>query len=156
MAAETLRSLSTSFREGLPSPRRRQWHPTPVLLPGKSHGWRSLLDCSPWACEESGMTERLHFHFSLFCIGEENGNPLQCSCLENPRDGVAQSRARLKWLSSTSSQWPRCKWDDSFICCTCLVAVGPSFHLQSTGRHQSLCVISRLRIIVQNLIEMEG
>ena len=56
---------------------------------------------------ESGTTERLHFHFSLSCIGEGNGNPLQCSCLENPRDGgaqwaavygVAQSRTRLKQL----------------------------------------------------------
>ena len=45
--------------------RRRQWHPTPVLLLGKSHGWRSLLGCSPWGCKESDMTERLHFHFSL-------------------------------------------------------------------------------------------
>ena len=63
-----------------------QWHPTPVLLPGKSHGWRSLVGCSPWGREESGKTEQLHFHFSLSCIGEGNGNPLQCSCLENPRD----------------------------------------------------------------------
>ena len=92
--------------------RRRQWHPTPVLLPGKSHGWRSLVGCSPWGLEESDMTERLHFHFSLSCIGEGNGNPLQCSCLENPRDGqawgaavygVAQSRTQLKRLSSSSS-----------------------------------------------------
>ena len=45
---------------------RRQWHPTPVLLPGKSHGWRSLVGCSPWGHEESDTTERLHFHFSLF------------------------------------------------------------------------------------------
>ena len=67
--------------------RRRQWHPTPVLLPGESHGWRSLLGCSPWGREELDMTERLHFHLSLSCIGEGNGNPLQCSCLENPRDG---------------------------------------------------------------------
>ena len=61
--------------------------------------------------KESDMTERLHFHFSLSCIGEGNGNPLQCSCLENPRDGgawwaavygVAQSRTRLKRLSSSS------------------------------------------------------
>ena len=90
----------------------RQWQPTPVLLPGKSHGWRSLVGCSPWCREESDMTERLHFHFSLSCIGEGNGNPLQCSCLENPRDGgawwgavygVAQSRTRLKRLSSSSS-----------------------------------------------------
>ena len=92
--------------------RRRQWHPTPVLLPGKSHGRRSLVGCNPWGREESNTTERLHFHFSLSCIGEGNGNPLQCSCLENPRDGgawwaavygVAQSRTRLKRLSSSSS-----------------------------------------------------
>ena len=85
--------------------RRRQWHPTPVLLPGKSHGWRSLVGCSPWGRQESDTMERLHFHFSLSCIGEGNGNPLQCSCLENPREGgawwaavygVAQSRIRLK------------------------------------------------------------
>ena len=66
--------------------RRRQWHPTPVLLPGKSHVWRSLVGYSPWGHEESDTTERLHFHFPLSCIGEGNGNPLQCSCLENPRD----------------------------------------------------------------------
>ena len=92
--------------------RRRRWHPTPVLLPGKSHGRRSLVGCSPWGREELDTTERLHFHFSLSCIGEENGNPLQCSCLENPRDGeawwaavsgVAQSQTRMKWLSSSSS-----------------------------------------------------
>ena len=92
--------------------RRRQWHPTPVLLPGKSHGWRSLVGCSPWGRWGLDTTEWLHFHFSLSCIGEGNGNPLQHSCLENPRDGgawwaavsgVAQSRTRLKWLSSSSS-----------------------------------------------------
>ena len=68
---------------------RRQWHPTPVLLPGKSHGRRSLVGCSPWGRKESDTNERLHFHFSLSYIGEGNGNPLQCSCLENPRDGEA-------------------------------------------------------------------
>ena len=47
------------------------------------------VGCCPWGCEESDTTERLHFHFSLSCIGEGNGNPLQCSCLENPRDGGA-------------------------------------------------------------------
>ena len=141
--------------------RRRQWHPTPVLLPGESHGWRSLDGCSPWDRGGSDMTERdftftfhfhaseeemaphssnlawripgmeepgglqsmgsrgvghdwarLHVHFSLSCIGGGNGNPLQCSCLENPRDGgawwaavygVAQSRTWLKRLSSSSS-----------------------------------------------------
>ena len=90
----------------------RQWQPTPVLLPGKSHGWRSLVGCSRWGHKESDMTEWLHFHFSLSCIGEWNGNPLQCSCLENPRDGgawwaaiygVAQSWTRLKQLSTSSS-----------------------------------------------------
>ena len=91
---------------------RRQWHPTPVLLPGKSHGQRSLVGCSPWGVQEWDMTERRHFQFSLSRIGEGNGNSLQCSCLENPRDGgawwaaiygVAQSRTRLKQLSSSSS-----------------------------------------------------
>ena len=62
---------------------------TPVLLPGKSHGWRSLVGCHPWGHQELDMTERPHFHFSLSCIGEGNGNPLQCSCLENPRNGGA-------------------------------------------------------------------
>ena len=68
---------------------RRQWHPTPVLLPGKSHGQRSLVDCSPWVRKESDMTERLPFHFSLLRIGEGNGNPLWHSCLENPGDGAS-------------------------------------------------------------------
>ena len=90
----------------------RWWHPTPVLLPGKSHWWRSLVGCSPWGHEELGMIEQLHFDFSLSCIEEGKGNPLQCSCLENPRDGgawwaavygVAQSWTRLKRLSSSSS-----------------------------------------------------
>ena len=91
---------------------RRQWQATPVLLPRKSHGQSSLVDCSPWGLYESDTTERLHFHFSLSYIGEGNGNSLQCSCLENPRDGgawwaavygVAQSRTQLKRLSSSSS-----------------------------------------------------
>ena len=91
----------------------RQWQPTPVLLPGKSHGWRTLVGYGPWDCEESNTTERLPFHFSLSCIGEGSGNPLQCSCLENPRDGGAwwaaiygaeQSRTRLMRLSSSSSR----------------------------------------------------
>jgi len=61
-------------------------HPTPSLLPGKSHGQRSLEGCSPWGRKELDTIDRLHFYFSLSCIGEGNGNPLQCSCLENPRD----------------------------------------------------------------------
>ena len=86
--------------------------PTPVLLPGKSHRQRSMVGCSPWGRYKSDTTEQLPFHFSLSCIGGGNGNPLQNSCLENPRDGgawwaavcgVSQSRTRLKRLGSSSS-----------------------------------------------------
>ena len=81
-------------------------NPMDFLQPG------SLVACSPWGHEESDMNEQLHFHFSPSCIGEGNGNPLQCSCLENPRDrgawwaavyGVAQGWKWLKRLSSSSS-----------------------------------------------------
>ena len=91
---------------------RRQWQHTPVFLPGESQGRGSLLGCCLWGCTESDTTERLRFHFSLSRIGEGNGHPLPCSCLENPRDGgawwaavygVAQSLTRLKRLSSNSS-----------------------------------------------------
>ena len=84
---------------------RRKWQPTPVFLPGESQGQGSLVGCSPWGPYESETTGRLHFYFSLSCLGEGNGNPLQCSCLENPRDrgtwwaavyGVMQSQTRLK------------------------------------------------------------
>ena len=96
----------------------RQWHPTLVLLPGESHGRRSLVGCSPWGRWDSETTEQLHFHFSLSCIGEGNGNPLQCSCLENPKDGgawwaavygVAQSWTRLRRLGSRQ----QAKWEQS-------------------------------------------
>ena len=75
----------------------RQWQPTPVLLPGKSHGQRSLVGCRLCGYEGLDTTERLPFHFSLSCIGEGNGNPLQCSCLENPRD-------RGAWWDSEQQQ----------------------------------------------------
>ena len=77
---------------------RRQWQPTPALLSGKSHGWRSLVGYGSQRVGHDRAT-------SLSCIGEGNGNPLQCSCLENPSDGgawwaavygTAQSRTRLK------------------------------------------------------------
>ena len=106
VSSSVLKKLSNQIQ-------RRQWHPTPVLLPGESHGRRSLVGYSPWGRQESDTTERLHFHFSLSCIGERNGNPLQNSCLENPRDrgacwaavyGVTQSRTQLKRLSSSSKQ----------------------------------------------------
>ena len=95
----------------LPNPGIKPWSPalqvdyTLSELPGGR-----LMDafCSIWILTR----QRLHLHFSLSCIGEGNGNPLQCSCLENPRDwgawwaavyGVTQSRTRLKRLSSSSS-----------------------------------------------------
>ena len=96
---------------------RRHWHPTPVLLPGESQGWRSLVGCNLWGLwvGHDWATSLLLF---LSCIGEGNGNPLQCSCPENPRDGgawwaavygVAQSQTWLKRLSSSSSSivWVR-------------------------------------------------
>ena len=70
------------------------------------------MGCSPWGLEESDITERLHFDFSLPCIGEGNGKPW-CSCLENSRDGgawwaavygIAQSRTQLKQLSSSRGE----------------------------------------------------
>ena len=98
------------------------------------------MGCSPWGREELDTTEQLHFHFSLSCIGAGNGNPLQCSCLENPRDGgawwaavsgVAQSRTRLKRLSSSiaisnegfqledqiSRMVSKLRWKSSFTLC---------------------------------------
>ena len=109
--------------------RRRQWHPTKIPWTEEPGG------CSPWGRYKSDMTERLHFHFSLSCIGGGNGNPLQNSCLENPRDGgawwaavhgVSQSRTRLKWLSSSSSTVTQAKKQESQgnwqgVCCTCVV-----------------------------------
>ena len=89
---------------------RRQRHPTPVLLPGKSHGRRSLVGCRPW-CRRVGHDWATSLSLFTFMHGEGNGNPLQCSCLENPRDrgawwaavyGVAQSWTWLKRLSSSS------------------------------------------------------
>ena len=144
-----------SFATNHTPSRRRQWHPTPVLLPGKSHGQRSLVGCSPWGRKESDMTERLHFHFSLSCIGEGSGNPLQRSCLENPRDGeawwaavygVAQSRTRLKRLSSSSSSIPqvsapvRVRYEGTRNCCCDLSFLqfpNFSFNLKCILEHDS-------------------
>ena len=88
----------------------RQRQPTPVFLPGESQGRGNLVGYSPWGLQELDTTEQLHFHPSLSCIGEGSGNPLQCSCLENPRDGgawwaaiygIAQSQTQLKRPSSS-------------------------------------------------------
>ena len=95
---------------------RRQWQPTPVLLPGKSHGQRSPVGCSSWGRQESDTTEQLHFHFSLSCIEEGNGNPLQYSCLENSLDrgawwatvsGIAESDMTEHARTHTSVTLPQ-------------------------------------------------
>ena len=134
--------------------RRRQWHPTPVLLPGKSHGWRSLVGHSPWSCEGSDTTERLHFHFSLSCIGEGNGNPLQCSCLENPRDGSLvgcrlwghRELDMTDWLSSSGfHQEVRCV---SCVCVSvCVKWTVIPFSLAGFATEQ---IISSLHSLLQN------
>ena len=120
--------------------RRGQWHPAPVLLPGKSHGQRSLMGCSPWGRYKLDTTEQLHFHFSLSCIGGGNGNPLQNSCLENPRDkgnlvgcryGVAQSWTRLKRLSSSSSSSSSMDLTLQVPMQYCSYSIGVYFHHQS-------------------------
>ena len=96
-----------------PRPQRRQWQPTPVLLPGKSHGRRSLVGCSPWGPEESDTTEHLHFH----CYALEKEMATHSSVLAWRIPGTAepgglpslgsQSQPRLKRLSSSSSSNPR-------------------------------------------------
>ena len=94
----------------------------------------------------SDTTERLHFHFSLSCIGEGNGNPLQCSCLENPRDGgawwaaiygVAQCQTRLKWLSSSSSRELEKAGNDYLLCPPPRRHATPSTHPFSPARSTS-------------------
>ena len=94
------------------SSRRRQWQPTPVLLPGKSHGWRSLVGFSPWGREESDPTERLHFPFYFPALEKEMAAHSSVLAWRIPgmgepgglpSNGVAQSRTRLKRLSSSSS-----------------------------------------------------
>ena len=99
---------------------RRKWQLTPVLLPGKSHGQRSLVGYSPWGREELDTIVRLHFHFSLSCIGEGNGNPLQYSCLENPGMGepgglpslgshrVGHDWSDLAAAAALASEWQSC------------------------------------------------
>ena len=100
---------------------RRQWHPTPVLLPGKSHERRSLVGYSPWGCKESDTTERLHFQLFTFMHWRRKWQPTPVGCLENLRDGgawwaavygVAQSRTQLTRLSSSSSSSFR-----NYSCC---------------------------------------
>ena len=113
---------------------RRQWQPTPVLLPGKSHGQRSLVGCSPWVAKSrtwlSDFTFTFHFH-ALEKGMVTHSLATQCSCLENPRDrgawwaavyGVAQSRTWLKQLSSSSKDK---EWDLDVE--TCFLGVSQQF-----------------------------
>ena len=88
--------------------------PHSSILAWKSHGWRSLVGCSPWVRKESDMTEWLHFHFSLLCIGERNGNPLQCSHLENPRDGVGRTVSDTTEV--TWQQWQQYSKAETVYC----------------------------------------
>ena len=83
----------------------RQWHPTPVLLPGKSHGRRSLVGCNPWGREESDMTEWLHFRFSLSCTGEGNATHSRVLAWRIPGTGepgglpsMRSHRVRHDWI----------------------------------------------------------
>ena len=91
--------------------------------------WRIPWTIQSMGSQRVGHVWAMHFHFSLSCIGEGNGNPLQCSCLENPRDrrawwaavyGVAQSRTRLKWLSSSSSNIKSGEGNGNPLQCSCL------------------------------------
>ena len=106
---------------------RRQWHPTPVLLPGKFHGRRSLFDCSPWGRWGSDTAERLHFHFSLSFIGEGNGNPLQFLAWRTPGTGergglpsMGSHRVGHDWSEQQQEQQQQqsleLKWDKTFFC----------------------------------------
>ena len=87
---------------------RRRWHPTPVLLPGKSHGQTSLVGCSPWGRKESDMTERLHFHFHFHALEKEMATHSSALAWRIPGTGEpgglpsmgSHSWTRLKWLSS--------------------------------------------------------
>ena len=103
---------------------RRQWHPTPVLLPGKSHGWRSLVGCSPWGRWESDTTERLHFHFSLSCIGEGKATHSSVLAWRIPETGepgglpsMGSHRVGHNWsnLAAAVAAIPRDSWE--FFAC---------------------------------------
>ena len=122
---------------------------------------------NPWTEESGGLqsmgslesdtTEWLHFQFSLSCIGEGSGTPLQCSCLENPRDGgawwaavygVAQSRTRLKRLSSSSSTLRDWKLRHAFIKACTRPQVSFQDFSTSTANEFQLPDISDLLVVV--------
>ena len=126
--------------------RRKQWHPTPVPLPEKSHRQKSLVGCSPWGCEELDTTERLHFHFSLSCIGEGNGNPLQCLAWRIPGMGEPGG------LPSVGLHRVRHDWSDL----AAAAAAAAVFHMASgvseQKRYLQTCLFY-LSLCVQNLTQ---
>ena len=112
LSPEWFVTLFSLFFAWLTLCRRRQWHPTPVLLPGKSHGRRGLVGCSPWVPRSQTRLSDFTFTFHFHALEKEMATHSSILALENPRDGgawwaavygVAWSRTRLKWLSSSSS-----------------------------------------------------
>ena len=87
------------LRYGKSIKQRGQWQPTPVLLPGRAHGRRSLVGCSPWGSEESDTTERLDFDFSLSYIGEGNGN-LPGASVRNSAHGKGHEEGGLAYAKA--------------------------------------------------------
>ena len=136
------------------------------------HAQRSLVGCSPWGCWESDATEQLHFHFSLSCIGEGNGNPLQCSCLENPRMGepgglpsMGSHRVRHDWSDLAAyilSHWSGPPFCSQLVFCMhfCVWRCIPDvfverdvLHIHLLLRHLVLYVCS---LIVKNKVHLFG
>jgi len=112
--------------------RRRQWHPTPVLLPGKFHGQRSLVGCSPWGRWGLDVTKRFHFLFSLSCIGEGNGNPLQRFAWRIPGTGEPGG------LPSMGSHRVGHDWSDLAAAAAILIIVKVLKYMNN--RYLSICL----------------
>ena len=117
------RDFSSTLCESAPLPTpSRKGNGTPLQSSclENPHGRRSLVGCSPRGLEELGTTERLHFHFSFSCIGEENGNPLQCSCLRIPGIGEPGGLPSMGSPGSdtpeaTQQQQPRSSWASQWL-----------------------------------------
>ena len=104
---------------------KSQWHTFLPNLDPSQYG-------SPWGCKESDTTEWLHFHFSLSCVGEGNGNPLQCSCLENPRDRGAW------WVPSMGSHRVGHDWSDLAAAAAAAVWCYENVHLLTAKREREM------------------
>ena len=120
------------------------------------------MGCSPWGREESDTTERLHLHFSLSCIGEGNGNPLQCSCLENPRGGrawwaaiygVAESNMTEGLSSSSSSRLYKLLTLDGYYIVSRMCTYEASEFIQKTPhveKQDNICAFSIISTIFKD------